>query len=83
MQVYIRSFEVGKNSAFMPGAVVYREEVFEVSPSAPATSEVLERPYQGRGGPGSWWPNRRTWIGGRSKNETNPGLRLKLKEGVT
>ncbi len=39
-----RKFQVGKNLAMTPGAVVYRSEVFELLQYSPAGSEVLAEP---------------------------------------
>jgi polyhydroxyalkanoate synthase len=39
-----RPFRVGENLAVSPGAVVYREEMFELLQYAPATEKVRERP---------------------------------------
>src|SRR4051794_10443594 len=39
-----RGFEVGTNLAATPGAVVHRDEVFELLQYAPSTSEVRARP---------------------------------------
>jgi poly[(R)-3-hydroxyalkanoate] polymerase subunit PhaC len=43
-QVDTRPFEVGENLAATPGAVVYRDEMFEVLQYTPATTRVRERP---------------------------------------
>ena len=43
-QVDKRPFEVGKNLAISPGAVVFRSPVCEVIQYAPATDKVFERP---------------------------------------
>jgi polyhydroxyalkanoate synthase len=43
-QVDSRAFRVGDNLACTPGAVVYREEMFEVLQYAPSTSQVSSRP---------------------------------------
>ena len=39
-----RPFEVGRNVATSPGAVVYRDEVFELIQYRPTTEEIYERP---------------------------------------
>jgi polyhydroxyalkanoate synthase len=43
-QVDVRPFKLGENIAATPGAVVYRDEVFELLQYAPATGQVRERP---------------------------------------
>ena len=43
-QVDEEAFSVGKNIAVTPGAVVYRDDVFELIQYKPATSEVYSRP---------------------------------------
>jgi polyhydroxyalkanoate synthase len=43
-QVDDRKFQVGKNLATTPGAVVYRSEVLEVIQYRPATREIFRRP---------------------------------------
>ncbi|MGH9034172.1 MAG: alpha/beta fold hydrolase, partial [Acidimicrobiia bacterium] len=43
-QVDSSSFKVGENLATTPGAVVYRDEVFELLQYTPATAEVCRRP---------------------------------------
>jgi polyhydroxyalkanoate synthase len=43
-QVDERKFQVGKNLATTPGAVVYRSEVFELIQYKPATATVMQRP---------------------------------------
>jgi polyhydroxyalkanoate synthase len=43
-QVDRRPYKVGENLAATPGAVVYRDDLFELIQYAPATSRVRERP---------------------------------------
>ena len=43
-QVDVTPFEVGKNIATTPGAVVFRDDVFELMQYAPATPDVWRRP---------------------------------------
>jgi polyhydroxyalkanoate synthase len=43
-QVDTTPFQVGKNIATTPGAVVFRDDVFELIQYAPATAEVWRRP---------------------------------------
>ena len=43
-QVDSRPFKVGQNLAATPGAVVYREEIFELIQYTPSTPRVRERP---------------------------------------
>lgn len=43
-QVDARKFQVGRNLATTPGAVVYRSEVFELIQYQPATAEIYNRP---------------------------------------
>jgi polyhydroxyalkanoate synthase len=43
-QVDDRKFQVGKNLATTPGAVVFRSEVFELIQYLPATAEIYRRP---------------------------------------
>ena len=44
-QVDKKAFEVGRNLALSPGAVVFRNEVLELIQYQPATSEVFARPH--------------------------------------
>ncbi len=43
-QVDVKPFEVGRNIAATPGAVVFRDDVFELIQYAPMTPEVWRRP---------------------------------------
>ena len=43
-QVDSRSFKVGENLAATPGAVIYRDELFELLQYRPSTARVRERP---------------------------------------
>src|SRR5262245_25063878 len=43
-QVDDRKFQVGKNLATTPGAVVFRDEVFELIQYTPASAEIYQRP---------------------------------------
>jgi polyhydroxyalkanoate synthase len=43
-QVDDRKFQVGKNLATTPGAVVFRDEVFELIQYTPASAEIYRRP---------------------------------------